>query len=304
VIPAIGITLYDQLDMDAHQLLKQADSALHQAKQKGKNFAFFDEQNEKMSLAHLDMYSQLLRASEQDQFELFYQPQHDMEGSIRGVEALIRWRHPQKGMISPIEFIPLAERTGQIIPIGLWVIRSACKQLYEWQQDPATSNWTLSVNISLKQFIQHEFIDLVENIICDCGIKPNSLKFELTESVLVDELSEVHHKMQRLQALGIQLSLDDFGTGYSSLRYLRNLPLDQVKIDQSFVKNMLANQSDIAIIKSVLQLGESLQLEVIAEGVETEAQFSLLKSLGCKYFQGYYFSHPQPVDSLMGLLSE
>jgi diguanylate cyclase (GGDEF)-like protein/PAS domain S-box-containing protein len=300
-IPTIGITLYEQHDMDADRLLKQADSALHHAKQKGNNFAFFDKQSEKMTLAHLNMYSQLLRASEQQQFELYYQPQHDVHGGICSMEALIRWQHPENGLISPMEFIPLAERTGQIIPIGLWVIEEACDRLSSWQQDALTADLTLSVNISPKQFIQDEFVDLVEQTIYKYGIKPKSLKFELTESILVDEVSKVHDKMQKLRDLGIQLSLDDFGTGYSSLGYLRNLPLDQIKIDQSFVKGMLTNQSDIAIIKSVLQLGESLQLEVIAEGVETEEHYNVLKSLGCTYFQGYYFSHPQPVGSIVGL---
>lgn len=301
-IPAIGITLYEQHKTDAQTLLKQADTALHLAKQKEGNFAFFDEQSEQVSLIHLDMYNQLLTAVKEEQFELFYQPQHDAEGHIIGLEALIRWRHPERELVSPLEFISLAERTGQIGSIGKWVVMTACKQLSLWQQDSCRADWSISVNISPKQFMQDDFVDTVERAIFVCGVEAKQLKFELTESVLVHEVSSVHGKMKQLQLLGIQLSLDDFGTGYSSLRYLQNLPLDQVKIDQSFVKGMLYNPRDIAIIKAILQLAESLELEVIAEGVETKEHFELLKLMGCKCFQGYYFSRPQPVKDIVTLL--
>ena len=296
--PVAGITVYEQHVTDADLLLKQADSALHRAKQESRSFAFFDEESERISRAHLDMYSQLHIAIKQEQFELYYQSQHDRYGNTHGMEGLIRWIHPQKGLISPLEFIPLAERTGQIVPIGLWVIQTACKQLAKWQQDPSTADWKVAINISPTQFIQDDFLSNVERTIQDTGIKPGSLKFELTESMLVDEIDKVIAKMNRLTEIGIELALDDFGTGYSSLQYLKDLPLTQVKIDQSFVRGMLNDKSDIAIVKSVLQLGESLQLEVMAEGVETEEHLALLKTFGCDLFQGYYFSRPQSAATL------
>ena len=297
-IPIIGITLYQTANTDALTILKQADSALHSAKQSGRNIAYFDQQNEKASLNHLNLYTQLLRAEEQQQFQLYYQPQHDVDRRIRGVEALIRWNHPKKGLVSPLEFIPLAERTGEIVPIGMWVIKTACKQLAAWQQNPATADWHLAVNISLKQFVQDDFVSGVAECIQATQINVQGLKFELTESLLVEDTEKVKAKMEELRDLGIHLVLDDFGTGYSSLQYLRTLPFDQVKIDQSFIRGMSSNEGDLAIIKSVLSLGEAFHLEVIAEGVETEEQFNLLKSFGCQHFQGYYFSHPEPVEML------
>ena len=298
-IPYVGISLYNQDDKDANALLKQADGALHHVKQKqDRDLAFFDKHAEKMLKAHLDMHAQLLLAVEKKQFELFYQLQYDQNRKAYGAEALIRWNHPEKGMISPAEFIPIAERTGLILPIGLWVMRTACTQLTLWQKNPTTSGWTLAVNISAKQFNQEEFLEQTKKIIKECGIRRNSLKIELTESILVDNIDTVIQKMKQLQKLGIQISLDDFGTGYSSLRYLRNLPLNQVKIDRSFVGNMISNKNDVAIIKAVLLLGEAFELDVVAEGIETEEHFEFLKQLGCKFFQGYYFAYPQKISDI------
>ncbi|MCP4598403.1 EAL domain-containing protein [Neptuniibacter sp.] len=297
-IPVIGITLYQGDCADALVILKQADSALHSAKQSGRSIAFFDQKNEHASLAHLDLYTQLLLAREQRQFELYYQPQHDIEGCIKGVEGLIRWNHPERGLISPLDFIPLAEKTGEIVSVGMWVIQTACKQLASWQQEEVTKNWHLAVNISPKQFMQDEFVTDVARCISQSQVDARGLKFELTESLLVDDPEKVKSKMVQLRELGIHLALDDFGTGYSSLQYLRELPFDQVKIDQAFVKGMSSNQGDLAIIKSILHMSEAFSLEVIAEGVETEEQLNLLKSFGCKRFQGYYFSRPTPVEML------
>ncbi len=297
----VGIALYNENDTEADTLLQHANGALHLAKQQDKNFAFFDEQAEKMALTHLDMYSQLLVAIEQKQFELLYQLQYNENSRIYGAEALIRWNHPEQGVISPLEFIPIAERTGLILPIGLWVIQSACKQLSLWQKDSVTSKWVVAVNISAKQFKQEKFVKQIEEEVKKSGIKPHGLKLELTESIVVEDLNEVTEKMTLLQRLGIQISLDDFGTGYSSLQYLKNLPINQVKIDQSFVRNMHANKSDIAIIKSVLLLGEALNIEVIAEGVETKEHYERLKQLGCKLFQGYYLARPQKISDIQPL---
>jgi len=298
-IPYVGMALYDQNSKDANALLKQADGALHLAKKKqDKNLAFFDEQAEKMLLTHLDIHAQLLFAIEEDQFELYYQLQYDQNGQAYGAEALIRWNHPNQKVISPLEFIPIAERTGLILPMGAWVIQTACKQLALWQKDPKTSDWGVAVNISAKQFNQEDFIEQVEEVIKKSGIKHNTLKFELTESILVKDLDKVIEKMKLLQKLGIQISLDDFGTGYSSLQYLKKLPIDQIKIDKSFILNMHSHKSDVAIIKGVLLLAEALNIEVVSEGVETKEHYDLLKELGCKLFQGYYFSKPQKISDI------
>jgi len=294
-VPCAGIALYNANDKDANALLKQADGALHLAKKKESNLAFFDEQAEKMLLTHLSMHSKLLLAVEKKQFELFYQLQYNANRQVYGAEALIRWMHPEEGMISPNDFIPVAEKTGLILPMGLWTIEEACKQLILWQKEPETVNWVLAVNISAKQFSQNEFLEQVKEILSKYDIVRGTLKFELTESILVDNINVIIEKMEQLRKLGIQISLDDFGTGYSSLQYLKNLPIDQVKIDQSFVQNMHSHKVDIAIIKSVLLLADALNIEVIAEGVETKEHYELLKELGCKLFQGYYFSKAERI---------
>ncbi len=298
-IPYVGMALYNANDKDANKLLKQADGALHEAKKKeDSNLAFFDEQAEKMLRTHLDIHSKLLVAVEKEELELFYQLQYDQKNQVYGAEALIRWEHPEQGMISPAEFIPVAEKTGLILPIGLWTIETACKQLILWQKEPETVNWVLAVNISAKQFIKKEFVEQIKEMITKYDIRAGTLKFELTESILVDNINAIIVKMNQLQKLGIQISLDDFGTGYSSLQYLKTLPIDQVKIDQSFVKNMHSHKVDIAIIKSILLLAEALNIEVVAEGVETKEHYEVLKELGCKLFQGYYFSKAERIGDI------
>ncbi len=294
----IGIAMYNRDSADADTLLKQANTALHHAKEKDQKLAFYDKDSQNLALEHLDIYSQLLVAIESNQFELFYQLQYNDNAQIYGAEALIRWMNPQKGLVSPFDFIPVAEKTGLILPIGLWVIQTACKQLSLWQENADTSSWILAINISVKQFVQDEFVSQIEEEIKKSKIKPEGLKLELTESILVDNLNDIIHKMKLLKGLGIQISLDDFGTGYSSLQYLKNLPINQLKIDQSFVQNMHTNRSDIAIIKSVFLLSEALNIEVVAEGVETKEHYELLKELGCKIFQGYYFARPQSIELL------
>jgi EAL domain-containing protein (putative c-di-GMP-specific phosphodiesterase class I) len=298
-IPCAGIALYNANEKDANILLKQADGALHLAKKKeDSNLAFFDKQAEKMLLTHLDIHSQLLLAVEKEQLELFYQLQYDQNNQVYGAEALMRWEHPEQGMISPSEFIPVAEKTGLILPMGLWAIETACRQLILWQKEPKTVHWILAVNISAKQFTQKEFVDQIKKIFAKYDIGTGTLKFELTESILVDNINTVIQKMKQLKKLGIQISLDDFGTGYSSLQYLKTLPIDQVKIDQSFVQNMHSHKIDIAIIKSILLLAEALNIEVVAEGVETKEHYEVLKELGCKLFQGYYFSKAGKIDDI------
>jgi len=300
----VGISLYNNKDKDSNTLLKHANIALHLAKEDDKNIAFFDEQAEKTALAHLDIYSQLLVAIEENQLSLHYQLQYNDQNDIYGAEALIRWEHPKEGIISPDDFVPIAERTGLIVPIGIWIIQTACKQLALWQKDSITSKFIIAVNISAKQFNQEKFIEQIEDAIELNSIRPDSLKIELTESILVENLNEVIKKMELLREIGIKISLDDFGTGYSSLQYLKELPLDQVKIDQSFIKNMHSNRSDVAIIKSIILLSDALDFEVVAEGVETKEHYELLKELGCKLFQGYYFARPKNIESINKLIQE
>jgi EAL domain-containing protein (putative c-di-GMP-specific phosphodiesterase class I) len=241
------------------------------------------------------MESDLRAAVAQDQFILHFQPQMGEAGEVIGAEALVRWLHPERGMIPPGKFIPVAEESGLILPIGDWVLKKACTQLVAWAQDPATAGLTLAVNVSAHQFRQPDFVAQVMAIVERSGVQPARLKLELTESMLVKDVEDVIGKMSQLQARGVGFSLDDFGTGYSSLSYLKRLPLDQLKIDQSFVRDLLSDPNDMAIARTVVSLGQSLGLSVIAEGVETEGQRNWLSANGCHAFQGYLFSKPLPI---------
>ncbi len=235
-------------------------------------------------------------------FVLHYQLQVGDDGKIFGAETLLRWLHPQRGMIPPGKFIPVAEETGLIEPIGDWVLKTACAQLVAWAAHPRTANLTLSVNVSASQFRQPDFVQQVTGIVERSGIQPSRLKLELTESMLVNDIEDVIRKMTALQALGVGFSLDDFGTGFSSLSYLKRLPLDQLKIDQSFVRGLPGDTSDMAIVRTLVSLGESLGLTVIAEGVETEEQRDWLHDNGCHSYQGYLFGKPVPVDQFEALV--
>lgn len=230
-----------------------------------------------------------------DQFELFYQPQVDVGGRVLGAEALLRWRHPRSGLVSPAAFIADAEANGCIHDIGRWVVQTACRQLATWRSDPALAHLRVSVNVSALEFRRDDYVETVLSAVAAAGAPAGRLKLELTETVLVDDLEDVTAKGLRLRAEGIGLSLDDFGTGYASLSYLRRLPLDQLKIDQSFVRDVLVDDGDATIARTLVGLGGSLGLEVIAEGVETEAQRRFLADTGCRLFQGYLFSRPLPV---------
>jgi diguanylate cyclase (GGDEF)-like protein/PAS domain S-box-containing protein len=303
-IPSVGITIYSNKDTDAQKLIREAHVALHQTKTNpDKSIAFFDESFQKMAKEHMQLYTELLEAVKKEEFELLYQPQYNNEGEIYGVEALIRWNHPTKGIISPFGFIDVAEKTGLILPIGRWVLQSACKQLGAWQEKSTTKKWKIAINVSAREFNQEDFIDAIEDNIKKNNIDPQLLKLELTESLFIDNTDKVIEKMNKLKKLGIEISLDDFGTGYSSLQYLRKLPLDQVKIDKSFVQDMIESKNDEAIIKSVIYLGGIFGFEVIAEGVESKEQYEYLKKLGCFAFQGYYFSRPKPASEIVELKS-
>jgi EAL domain-containing protein (putative c-di-GMP-specific phosphodiesterase class I) len=236
------------------------------------------------------------------QYRLYYQIQVDAEGKATGAEALIRWHHPEKGMIFPAEFIPIAEETGLIIPIGNWVLKTACFQLKAWQNDPKFKHLVIAVNVSAKQFRQPDFATQVLAELDLTGADADKLKLEITESLFVENVDDLIVKMNVLKSRGVKFSLDDFGTGFSSLSILKRLPLNQLKIDQSFVRNILNDPSDAAIIRTVIALGQSFGLEVIAEGVETVEQRNFLAIYGCHFFQGYLYSKPLPLDEFEALI--
>ncbi|WP_237153949.1 putative bifunctional diguanylate cyclase/phosphodiesterase [Oryzibacter oryziterrae] len=236
-------------------------------------------------------------------FQLHYQPQINEAGKITGVEALIRWQHAKMGNVPPVKFIPLAEETGLIVPIGNWVLRAACAQLAQWETRPETRHLTMAVNVSASQFRQPDFVQSVSEIVRLSGVTPSKLKLELTESMFVDNVDATVAKMNALKAIGIVWSLDDFGTGYSSLSVLNSFPLGQIKIDKSFVRDMLTNPSNMVVTEAIIELASKLNLQVIAEGVETVEQLNRLREAGCMSYQGYLFSPPLGIDAFSKLLS-
>ena len=294
---SLGVTLFcgDKASIDL--LMKQADMAMYKAKEAGRNsFRFFDPEMERALLNRVDLEKDLREAVQSEHFLLHFQAQVADEGSVTGAEVLVRWQHPQRGMVSPADFIPLAEETGLILPLGHWVLHEACKQLAHWALAPGMAHLTLAVNVSARQFNQDNFVDQVLAVLHSTGANPERLKPELTESLLIGNVQEVIRKMFTLKARGISFSLDDFGTGYSSLAYLKRLPLDQLKIDQSFVHDVLIDDNDAAIARTIVTLAHSLGLEAIAEGVETQLQRDFLERAGCRAYQGYFFSRPLPLQ--------
>jgi EAL domain-containing protein (putative c-di-GMP-specific phosphodiesterase class I) len=276
---------------------------MYQAKKSGRNnVCFFDPQMQIAINKRADLEQELHKAIEHQQFQLHYQIQVDSTGRALGAEALIRWLHPERGLILPSHFIPLAEELGLILPIGEWVLDTACAQLRAWERDVLTRELTISINVSAKQFHQVDFVAQVKAAVQRHSIKPSLLKLELTESMLVDKIEDIMSFMNELKGIDIRFELDDFGTGYSSLQYLKKLPLHQLKIDQSFVRDIAANSQDISIVCTIIAMAKSLSLDVIAEGVETEDQKQLLINSGCMNFQGYLFGKPVPIDEFETLL--
>lgn len=291
--PSIGATLIAVHDCGYEELMKQADLAMYAAKTAGRNtLRFFDPAMQAVVSARASMEKELREALREQQLRLHYQAQVGRHGELVGAEALVRWQHPQRGMISPAEFIPLAEATGLILPLGQWVLRTACQQLLIWAKDADSAQLTIAVNVSARQFRQLDIVEQVLGILQETGANPQLLKLELTESLLVDDVEDTISKMEQLKAAGLCFSLDDFGTGYSSLTYLKRLPLDQLKIDQSFVRDVLTDPNDAAIARTIVALGQSMGLSVIAEGVESAEQRDYLASQGCYAYQGYYFGKP------------
>ncbi|MBT9506909.1 EAL domain-containing protein [Rhodoferax sp.] len=297
--PSVGVALYYDHSVSIEELLKQADLAMYQTKSAGRNgMRFFDPAMQAVVNSRARLEADLRQGILLEQFVLYYQPQVDRHGRVTGVEALLRWPHPERGMVSPLEFIPLAEETGHILQLGNWVLETACAQLVAWAKHPVRSELTIAVNVSARQFREKDFAAYVLGLIEYTGANPQNLKLELTESMLADNLEDIVDKMSALRERGIGFSLDDFGTGYSSLSYLKRLPLDQLKIDQSFVRDVLTDPNDAAIAQTIVALAQSLGLAVIAEGVETEAQRGFLADHGCHAYQGYLFSRPLPVKDL------
>lgn len=297
--PSIGVTIFNEQLLSADEVLKRADLAMYQAKASGKNtMRFFDPELQEVINARAEMEAGLRHALQEQQFILHYQPQVNFNGHVTGVEVLLRWIRPDHGLVPPLDFIPLAEETGLIVPIGYWVLETACAELVKWSKTPHTSRLTISVNVSARQFRQPDFVERLFKILDQTGANPYQLKLELTESLLIENIEDTVGKMSALKARGVGFSLDDFGTGYSSLAYLKMLPLDQLKIDRSFVRDVFIDPNDAAIARTIIALGNSLGLTVIAEGVEAEEQREFLANHGCHGFQGYLFSKPLPLDQL------
>jgi diguanylate cyclase (GGDEF)-like protein len=299
---SIGSVIFNGHDVSIDELLKQADIAMYQAKDSGRNtLRFFDPKMQEAINERVELENELRIAIEQKQFELYYQAQVDNSGRVIGAEALIRWRHPVRGIVPPFDFIPLAEETGIILPMGYWVLDAACAQLKLWQQSSHTRALTLAVNVSAKQCHQADFVDQVKELIAHYDIDPALLKLELTESTLLEDIEGIIAKMIILRKAGVKFELDDFGTGYSSLQYLKKLPLNQLKIDKSFISDIAIKGNGRTLVCTIIAMAHSLNLNVIAEGVETEEQQQFLKDNGCDHYQGYLFSKPVTIKAFEAL---
>jgi EAL domain-containing protein (putative c-di-GMP-specific phosphodiesterase class I) len=303
VTPSIGIAIYPQDGNDIEDLLVKADMAMYQAKDQGRNgHAFYGESMLVRSLGRLELEIDLRRAFDAHEFQLYFQPKMNLAtGAIVGVEALLRWNHPERGWIAPDKFIPVAEETGMIVAIGDWVIRETSKQLKAWANTDL-SHLTIAVNVSVQQFAREDFVDSVLRTVWQHGIKPHQIELEITESLLMRNVDGTTAALKRLGAAGLTLSIDDFGTGYSSLGYLRQFPVDALKIDRSFVKDLPASTDAAAICAAIIAMARELKLKVIAEGVESAEQLEFLRTHRCEQAQGYLISRPICVADLEKLL--
>ena len=302
---SIGISVFPDDGEDAETLLKNADAAMYHAKENGRNnYQFFKQEMNERAVERQSLEGSLRQALARQEFVLHYQPKVNLKtGVITGAEALIRWVHPVRGLLYPKQFVPIAEETGLIVPIGQWALREACRQAKAWQND-GHRPIPVAVNISAVEFRREQLLADIEDILRDTGLEPRYLEIELTESVLVHDIESTMTALVALKVLGVQLAIDDFGTGYSSLSYLRQFPIDTLKIDQSFVHDIAAENSDVTIVSAVIGLGNSLKLRVIAEGVETPKQLTFLQAEYCEEGQGFYFSHPVDADAFVKLLGK
>ena len=305
VTPSIGIALFNSVHDTPEELIKRADIALYEAKDAGRNQqCFFNPSLQEEAINRALLIRDLRLALDNNELVLHYQPIVDEQKNILGFEALIRWIHPKHGPISPGTFIPLAEQTGLILPIGEWVLKTACAQLAEWGDDSQHEALTVAINVSARQLNQGDFVDTIKRVISQTGARADRLRLELTESMLQDNVGSTIVKMDALRLLGVRFSLDDFGTGYSSLSYLKRLPLDVLKIDKSFVDDIFADPSDAAIVRTIIALARSLDIDVVAEGVETAEQLEWLLDHGCVLFQGNLFSPPVHKDQASKMLMQ
>jgi len=288
---SIGITLFTGAYDTADDLLKRADLAMYRAKSQGRNvMCFFDPEMQTYVTSRAALRSDLRRAMQNNDFELFYQPQVNNHGHVISAEALLRWQHPDRGWVPPNEFIPLAEDAGLIVELGRWVLETACVQLAIWASTLHMEDLSIAVNVSLRQLLDAYFVDMVHEVLQKTGANPCRLKLEITESSMLEKLDETIAKIETLKARGIGFSLDDFGTGYSSLSHLTRLPLDQLKVDRAFIRDLLISDKGASIVRTIITLGQNLNLTVIAEGVETEGQREFLEREGCHVYQGFLFS--------------
>jgi diguanylate cyclase (GGDEF)-like protein/PAS domain S-box-containing protein len=300
---SIGISLFRDNEISMDDLFRHADTAMYQSKTSGRNtLRFFDPDMQASLEARATLEADLRHALSQQQFKLFFQIQVNAVNHPIGAEALLRWLHPERGLVSPLQFIPLAEDTGLILPIGQWVLETACAQIKAWETNPLACELQLAVNVSARQFHQPDFVEQIRATLKKTGADPARLKLELTESVVLGNIDNAVAKMHELKGIGVHFSMDDFGTGYSSLSYLTQLPLDQLKIDQSFVRNIGTKPTDAVIVQTIIGMGNSLGMEVIAEGVETETQRDFLERNGCHAYQGYLFSKPVPIGEFEALI--
>ena len=303
---SIGVAMFPDSCSDSEDLIKHADTAMYQAKQVGRNTVrFYEAAMQEAVERRITIDRDLRQALKDGQLELVYQPQVETDGGLLGVESLLRWRHPERGMVSPGEFIPVAEDSGLIVPIGEWVLTKAFQQMREWKQSlPGTSRLRIvSINVSSRQFMQRDFTNLVERLITASGVDPANVELEVTETMLLIDVEDTIRKMNRLKELGVSFAIDDFGTGYSSLSYLKKLPLDRLKIDKSFVRDVHKDPHDAAIVSTIIAMARNLGLAVIAEGVETAEELEFLKKAGCDAFQGYYFSRPIQAEQIAAMVT-
>jgi diguanylate cyclase (GGDEF)-like protein/PAS domain S-box-containing protein len=303
ITTSIGISIYPQHGTNPEALIKNADAAMYEVKYNGKNhFKYYSFEIEKSIKRRMIIINGIRKALENDEFELFYQPKIEISSNnVIGVEVLLRWNHPLYGLIPPCEFIPIAEETGIIIQIGEWVLQTACKQYKVWE-DLGIAPLTLCINVSPSQFLDPHLVKKISDVIQECNMNPQNLDLEITESVAMYNLEEAVKKLNQLRDIGIKLALDDFGTGFSSLNYLQRFPIDQLKIDRSFIKNVTINSQTAALVKSIISFAHGLNLIVIAEGVETAEQLEFIRSHHCDVGQGYYFSRPVPSQTVQNIL--
>jgi diguanylate cyclase (GGDEF)-like protein/PAS domain S-box-containing protein len=300
---SIGITLFNDHQLTFEDHLRHADTAMYLSKESGGNtYRFYDQLTQESIEKNFALESALSVALVNHELYFNYQPIVNVDKQVVAAEVLLRWSHPTLGNVSPVEFIPIAEKTNHIIKIGHWVLAQACQQLKVWESDPILSQIKLSVNISAKQFLYINFVQELREILANTAINPDQLKLELTETAVIDNIDDVINKMKVLKQMGVRISLDDFGIGHSSLVYLKKLPVTQIKIDQSFVHDVLTDSNDAAIIQMILAVGKTIHCDIVAEGVEQVEQYELLRSFGCDYFQGYYFSRPTDVESFEKLV--